>query len=225
MGRLSADGRQEDQSQRQSIKSHGFPDLPANLVYPMTARTSLTHPLRIHEVRCGPKGGGLIGITFCPGKRGPSFYGPAWQRDLEIDLDAVKEWGAQAVLTLTEEHELLELGVPNLGERVRFRRIDWHHLPIVDLNAPAAPFEAGWLGSGPAVLKMLRQGGKVMVHCRGGIGRAGTVAVCLLVELGVTPGEALKRVRQARPGAVETAAQERYLSAYTARLAPGILDQ
>ena len=45
-----------------------------------------------------------------------------------------------------------------------------------------------------------------MSHCRGGIGRAGTVASrLLLIELGAaTPDEALRRVRKARPGAACT---------------------
>jgi protein-tyrosine phosphatase len=37
------------------------------------------------------------------------------------------------------------------------------------------------------------------------------VAVCLLVETGVPAVEAISRVRAARPHAIETAAQERYV--------------
>lgn len=54
----------------------------------------------------------------------------------------------------------------------------------------------------------------MLVHCRGGLGRAGTVAAALLIELGETPREALRKVRAARPGAVETRGQERYIAAY-----------
>ena len=45
-------------------------------------------------------------------------------------------------------------------------------------------------------------GGKVLIHCRGGLGRAGLVAALLLVEEGVSPPEAIRRVRAARPGAI-----------------------
>ncbi len=145
------------------------------------------------------------------------MFGAPWARDLSLDLDAIQSWGASAVVTLVEAHELVSLGVPDLGDRVRERGIDWHHLPIVDLNAPDKGFEATW----PTVAATLRQrvtaGGRVLVHCRGGLGRAGTVAACLLVEFGVTPDEAIQPVRIARPNAIETSAQERYVRAYRPR--------
>ena len=78
---------------------------------------------------------GAIGITFCLGKTVPSLYGSPWDRDLEMDLDTIWTWGAQAVLTLIEDHEMQELGVPQLGERVRLRGMNWVHLPIPDLHA------------------------------------------------------------------------------------------
>jgi ADP-ribosyl-[dinitrogen reductase] hydrolase len=65
--------------------------------------------------------------------------------------------------------------------------------------------------------RLVADGGRVLVHCRGGLGRAGTVAACLLVELGVAPQDAIRRVRAARPNAIETAAQERYILGYRPR--------
>ena len=50
-----------------------------------------------------------------------------------------------------------------------------------------------------------------LVHCKGGLGRAGTIATRLLIELGVAPREAINAVRQARPGTIETIEQERYV--------------
>jgi len=182
-------------------------------------RTSLTHPLRI-DTLVDDRTGGTIGITFCPGKQGDSLYGSPWARDLDMDLDAVKAWGALALVTLVETHELQSLGVPGLGVGVRSRGIDWHHWPIQDLDPPGEEFERLWSVSAPSVLGILRSGGKVVVHCRGGVGRAGTVATLLAIELGDDPDSALRRVRKARPGAVETIAQERYVRSYRARLIP-----
>ena len=43
-------------------------------------------------------------------------HGPAtWRRNLGIDLDAIRDWGAVATVTLVEEHELRALKVPDLG--------------------------------------------------------------------------------------------------------------
>ena len=53
----------------------------------------------------------------------------------------------------------------------------------------------------------LRGGGRVLVHCRGGCGRSGMVALRLMIEAGEAPDEALSRLRSVRPCAVETKAQ------------------
>src|SRR3954470_376623 len=99
----------------------------------MKPRTSRTHPLRIDVVPCAPFAPGLIGITFCPGKCGDSVYGAHWQRDLAIDLDAIKAWGPSISVTLVEDHELLTLRVHGLRDGFQSRGIEWHHLPIADL--------------------------------------------------------------------------------------------
>ena len=116
------------------------------------------------------------------------------------------------MVTLIEDHEFEMLGARGLGAQVRARGIDWHHLPIVDVQPPDERFETRWLTSGPALTGLLRDGRKVLVHCRGGLGRAGTVAALLLVELGVNGAEAVRRVRAARPGAIETSGQLRYVT-------------
>ena len=51
-------------------------------------RTSITHPLEIAEVEVAP-GYGKVGITFCPGKKQKHAATGEWDRDLDIDLDAI----------------------------------------------------------------------------------------------------------------------------------------
>jgi len=177
----------------------------------MKPRTSLSHPLLIATLPVGP---GAVGVTFCPGKRGDSVFGAPWARDVGLDLDVIQAWGATAVVTLVEGHELISLGVQDLGERILARGLQWHHLPIADLNVPGPGFETVWHAVAVQLCQMVTEGGRVLVHCRGGLGRAGTVAACLLVELGVEPQDAVRRVRAVRPHAIETAAQERYALGY-----------
>ncbi len=112
---------------------------------------------------------------------------------------------------------MISLGVPDLGERILERGLQWHHLPIADLNAPGPGFEAGWPVVALQLRRLVADGSRVLVHCRGGLGRAGTVAACLLVELGEVPRDAVRRVRAARPYAIETAAQECYVLSYRPR--------
>lgn len=175
-------------------------------------RTSLSHPLQIAEVKPGP-GLGSIGITFCPGKKQPAAMTGGWDRDLELDLDAIRDWKAAAVVTPVEPHELHELAVPHLGEEVQRRHMAWHHLPIRDVSTPCERFEAQWTEVGPALRHRLRSGFNVVVHCKGGLGRAGTIGARLLVELGWHPADAISAVRSVRPGALETSAQEAHVHA------------
>lgn len=174
---------------------------------PMTPTlTSHSHPLQIAEVRASASHG-RIGITFCPGKHDRHAATGAWARDLALDLDAISAWGARLVLTLVEPAELKELQVPDLGAEVQSRGIAWRHLPIADYSVPGEAFEQQWLTHGPEIRALLRDGADVLVHCKGGLGRAGMMAARLLVELGMSPEEAIREVRRVRKGAIETPSQ------------------
>jgi len=175
----------------------------------MNPRTSQSHPLNIAPL--DTPGGGRIGMTFCPGKTDPYAMSGPWARDLDADLAAIQAWGASALVTLVEQHELVHLGVSTLGKRVQALGLDWYHLPIRDVSIPTPEFETQWRTSGQALRACLLGGQSLVVHCRGGLGRTGLIAARLLVELGEPPQAALLRVRSARPGAVETREQEMYV--------------
>lgn len=177
---------------------------------PVSGRTSATHPLQIAEVRPAPANG-RIGITFCPGKKQADALTGSWNRDLATDLDVIAAWGACALVTLVEEHELHQLAVADMGEQVRRRHMAWFHLPIADYSVPDSTFETRWDEAGAQLRALLARGFDIVIHCKGGLGRAGMIAARLLVELGIKADEAIRAVRQARPGAIETAEQERHL--------------
>ncbi len=172
--------------------------------------TSASNPLRIAEL---PVGGGGFGITFAPGKQQPDGLTGRHARDLDADLDAVAAWNAALVVTLAEAEELAALGIAGIGAAVRRRHMQWAHWPIVDYGVPDAAWEAAWPARSARLRSLLACGGRVLVHCKGGLGRAGMVAARLLVEAGTAPDAAIAAVRAARPGAVETAAQERWVGA------------
>lgn len=152
-------------------------------------------------------------MTICPGKRAPtSIGGHAWERDLEVDLAAIRGWGATAVVTLMENWELLQYGVSRLGQAVREHGMQWYHLPIIDGTAPDSSWDAAWSREHSRdIHQLLDAGGAVLIHCLGGRGRTGTLAARLLIEYGADADAAIKQVRKARDGAVETAMQETYL--------------
>lgn len=123
---------------------------------------------------------------------------------LAADLRQVKAWGADLVLTLVEASELTVLLSESLPQAVQDLGIEWRHFPIVDYGVPE---QGDWPPLSAELLSLLAAGGRVMVHCRGGCGRTGMIALRLMVDAGEEPEVAFTRLRAARPCAVETEAQ------------------
>jgi protein-tyrosine phosphatase len=55
----------------------------------------------------------------------------------------------------------------------------------------------------------IHEGLPVLVHCRGGLGRTGTIVACYLVYNGMSDIEAINYVRTIRPGSIELEGQVR----------------
>jgi ADP-ribosyl-[dinitrogen reductase] hydrolase len=178
-----------------------------------TSFTSHTHPLRIDDIDI-PGVPGTIGITLCPGKVQSGAASGSWERDLRIDIPAVKSWGATAWLNLLTTNEMLDLKVGDLEVAVKEVGIRYYRLPIEDGGIPDATFEKMWKTAGAQLRAEARRGGKILIHCKGGLGRSGMIAARLIVELGATtPEVAIRLVRASRPGAIETYAQEKHVLA------------
>ncbi len=173
--------------------------------------TSSSHPLRIDELTV-PGRSGLLGLTLCPGKRRNGSVSGDWRRDLRADLVAIEAWGAEILVSLLEPAEYEALGVADLGNRIP-PGILHLRLPIPDGSVPDRAWETAWREVRPYVRAVLRRGGRVCMHCRGGLGRTGLLAARILVEEGTAPGRAILLVRAARPGSIETEEQESWVRA------------
>ncbi len=123
----------------------------------------------------------------------------------------IAAWGADAVLGLTVPGEVAPLGVADLGAHLALADLAWINAPIADYRAPDRDFERDWPALRDDLLRRLDAGEKVLVHCRAGLGRSGTVVAALLIAAGVPLDDAMRSVRRARPGAIETADQEAWL--------------
>jgi ADP-ribosyl-[dinitrogen reductase] hydrolase len=172
--------------------------------------TNATNPLYVDEVSI-PSSGGKIGMTICPGNKSYGISG-THDRDLLTDLEAIRQWGAEILVSLIEEHEYREIGVANLGDVVP-EGVLHIKLPIEDMGIPDAAWERRWEREGKIIRSVLRRGGKVCIHCIGGLGRTGLVAARILVEFGVHPERAISSVRESRPGTIQTQEQEDYIRA------------
>lgn len=108
----------------------------------------------------------------------------------------LEDLGAVHVVCLVERHEI-DQRYPDYVEWLeRSGEASW--LPIPDLDFLSidriSPFLDG-------ISARLERGESLIAHCAAGIGRAGTLAVCLCLDLGMSLDEALRHVRLHRPGA------------------------
>lgn len=161
---------------------------------------------------------GRLGLTFLPGKSGPSsrYPGHTYRRDTADDLGALRAQGVRTLVLLVEEHELARWSDPaivTLGARAG---VEVLRFPIPDGDAPSI----GLMEEIQSAIRGGRAVGNVAVACMGGVGRTGTVAACALVSGGRSAADAIGRVREVRhPTAVETDVQERFVGAWEHHLA------
>ena len=138
---------------------------------------------------------GALWLHAMPGRR------EAWERFV-ADARAAR---LGLIVCLTPRHELASLS-PDYDAALRADALParWQHLPMRDFGLAdnRAAFRAGIVG----LAGEISQGEVVLLHCAAGIGRTGTAAACLLKALGLAPGEALQRVRDAG-SSPESAAQ------------------
>ncbi|WP_171177530.1 dual specificity protein phosphatase family protein [Ruegeria sp. HKCCD8929] len=142
-------------------------------------------------------GGGTLAISPMPGRYG----------NYPEDLDTIAAWEPGLVISMTTEIEMIQDGARNFGSDIQGRACRWAHLPVEDFGAPPRAVQLKWPDVSAAARQALAGGGRVLVHCRGGCGRSGMVALRLMIECGETPKDALDHLRTVRACAVETEGQ------------------
>lgn len=176
-------------------------------------RTSRSHPIYADFVpEEHAKVPGRLGMTFAPGMKTRGQRG-RWDRDLKADLRILREeYAADVLVSVMEEHEYRGYKIPELFEQDLMEGVEVLRFAIEDMNVPreaeAKEYEALIKG----IANRMREGQNVVVHCRGGLGRTGTVAACVLVALGDhSADEAIGAIRQARKGTIQTDEQEEFV--------------
>ncbi len=150
-----------------------------------------------------PLGAGTLGLCSLPGRDG----------DPADDLARIAAFRPALVVSLTVVEEMAAHGVADLPDRLAEAGINWRHFPVCDFDVPPPEADPVWRAVATEVRGTLDAGGRVLIHCNAGRGRTGTVALRLMIEAGEDPSDALARLRAARPGTVETPAQQCWAAA------------
>ena len=176
-------------------------------------RTSETDPILVDFLPDDDLGTpGRLGITFAPGMRAGSLGG-WWERELATDMRRLEEeFEAHVLVSLMESHEYHGYRIPELLERPSIGGVEILRFAIKDMGVPQEAESESFEAFVQKILRRLERGQNVVVHCRGGLGRTGMVAACVLVALGRhTADEAMATVREARKGTVQTREQEDFV--------------
>lgn len=115
----------------------------------------------------------------------------------EEELRWLREHDIDVMISLTEEpphrHLINQVGLLLV------------HIPILDFTAPS---QIELQNAVDAVRKAKDSGMAVAVHCGAGLGRTGTILAGWFVSQGMSSMDAIRHVRQLRPGSIETEEQE-----------------
>src|SRR5205085_7236042 len=103
--------------------------------------------------------------------------------------------GITSIVCLMPWSELDMLGLRTYPAYVGSRNIDFYHLPVKDRGIPHIKDALVFVLKIISDLSMNR---KVLVHCRSGFGRSGTICACCLIHYGVKPIQAIHAVRSKR---------------------------
>ena len=132
---------------------------------------------------------------------------------------AMAQCGASTVVCLVEAYELADRYPEYLAWLQAHAGTVAVWFPIHDLHAP------GVAATEPLITELVRRlddGEHLLMHCAAGIDRTGTMAACLLIELGMAKADALAHIAAHRPMAgPEVGAQLELVDAWALRRSPG----
>lgn len=119
------------------------------------------------------------------------------QPDSADDVAWLRRQGIDVLVTLTEA-PLPRTWVNDAG-------LMTVHIPVIDMSPPTV---RQLQLAVEAIGRSNRAGMGVAVHCTAGKGRTGTVLAAYYVTRGLSADQAIRKVRELRPGSIETDEQE-----------------
>ena len=155
-----------------------------------------SHPFDILQLETG-----AFIFTPCPGTKGVG---------LSQSVADLKAAGAKAIITLMYDEELVKNGAQQLVIECEQAGLSWFQLPILDDDAPNEAFSLAFNKHLNDILAIIKSGGSVAVHCKGGSGRTGLVIGLLMHELGYAKNDIVTQVQAIRPKSLHNPVQRSY---------------
>ena len=152
---------------------------------------------------------GIILAAF-PGRTSANEFSA---EEMQLVFDYFEDQHCHYLVSLIQDHEFGDFcGKSRFQDEASGRPFTWLHLPIVDMDIPDDKVIAELTDLRPHFLESLSSGNSIAIHCKGGLGRSGTIAAMILVDLGIAPKDAIDHIRSFRPGAIETNIQENFIA-------------
>jgi protein-tyrosine phosphatase len=157
----------------------------------------------------------LYFIPECPVGRLAIMARPRAGDWLEDEATSWRRQGLDTVISLLEDVEVAELGLGAEAASCSRAALRFAQFPLPDRGVPRSEVEFSELVM--ALAAELRTGRGVGIHCRMGIGRLASLAVCVLAALGVAVEVAWTAVERSRGLPVpDTPAQRAWVTAWLA---------
>ena len=155
--------------------------------------------------------GSEICLSAFPGREHTNVFSIDLMEEFFDFLDSNRY---RSLVSLVEVHEFDQfISYPKFEEKIGKRNFSWFFHPLKDMTAPDEIFRERFFETQSHLLENLRSGKKIAIHCKGGLGRSGTIAALLLRHLGFSAEKSIELVRKSRPGAIETKEQEIFIQA------------
>jgi protein-tyrosine phosphatase len=152
-------------------------------------------------------------MTLAPGKKNDGFTGK-WNRDLKTDLERLRtQYATTCLVSLMEYFEYEQVGVPTFFEEAEAAGIDVLWYPLEDMAPPFSEAQTRKVVN--EIVKRASAGENVVIHCKGGIGRTGTIASCVLVHLGFSAADAIREVQKTRKSTITRKSQQKFVKNFT----------
>ena len=159
--------------------------------------------------------GSEICLSAFPGREHTSVFSIDLMEEFFDFLDSNRY---RSLVSLVEVHEFDQfISYPKFEEKIGKRNFSWFFHPLKDMTAPDEIFRERFFETQSHLLENLRSGKKIAIHCKGGLGRSGTIAALLLRHLGFSAEKSIELVRKSRPGAIETKEQEIFIQSNSGR--------